>query len=383
MEQEREEWRPVVGWEEQYEVSNLGRVCRVQTGYMLKPYQEPRGGGSYKVKLYAGSRHGARTITRLVAMAFLGEPPQKDMNVYHKDNDLTNNRVDNLYWDRKHPIRESIEKSITWRKTEEGRATYRTALKRRLLDPGKRVSFDRSRKVICVETGVIYPSQTEAAKAFGLSPNSVSSSCRNYDTRTRRIWQVSDKPVFHFRYYNPEDYKPKERIWKPVVGFEGKYEVSNLGEVRNAKTKRLRKPYQSRVGWPDLVSLVLPGGKTTTSSVSRLVAMAFIPRTYGALVVCHRDGDCHNNCVTNLFWSDKIGVATPVAQDRYIKNKAIRSVVCVETGKLYKTVKEAAKDCQLKEGAVYASCRSTGKATHSTVYHGKVKPVLHFRYADQ
>ena len=30
MEQEREEWRPVVGWEEHYEVSNLGRVRRIQ-----------------------------------------------------------------------------------------------------------------------------------------------------------------------------------------------------------------------------------------------------------------------------------------------------------------------------------------------------------------
>lgn len=378
MEQEREEWRPVVGYEGRYEVSSLGRVRCSRTGHILKQQQANKGNGSYKVKIYLAGRQRNHTITRLVAGAFLGEPPQKGMNVYHKDNDAANNRPDNLYWDKKHPTKEAIEKGMTWRKTEEGRAVYRRTLQKRFQDPGQRVSFDRSRKVVCVETGVIYPSQTEAAKAFGLSPHTVSSSCRNYDTRTRRIWQVSDKPVFHFRYYNPEDYKPKERIWKPVVGFEGKYEVSNLGEVRHTTFKKILKARLGNMGcW--LVGLSTEKG-SRHYLISRLVANAFLSKVYGAYHVAHRDGDSSNNCVTNLFWTTPNNAE--FTRYRISKNKYKRPVICVETGVCYPSMKEAAQVCCIDIRNVFICCKreKTRQNTHRT-WRGK--PILHFRYADQ
>lgn len=38
-------------------------------------------------------------------------------------------------------------------------------------------------------------------------------------------------------------------IWKDVSGFEGRYQISNLGNLRNTKTKRLIKPYLNNRGY--------------------------------------------------------------------------------------------------------------------------------------
>lgn len=40
-----------------------------------------------------------------------------------------------------------------------------------------------------------------------------------------------------------------KEIWKPVIGYEGIYEVSNQGEVRNFKTKKLKKQKSNYCGY--------------------------------------------------------------------------------------------------------------------------------------
>lgn len=94
-----------------------------------------------------------------------------------------------------------------------------------------------------------------------------------------------------------------EEIWKPVVGFEGLYEVSNLGRVRSfargAKGRILR-PGKSSGGH---FSVVLGRGNTRT--VHSLVADAFIgPRPPGR-EVRHKDGKHLNNVNTNLEYATR------------------------------------------------------------------------------
>lgn len=101
-------------------------------------------------------------------------------------------------------------------------------------------------------------------------------------------------------------------IWKPVVGYEGLYEVSNTGKIRSLERittvgrrgigKELRQ-YLLPCGYLD-VSLS-SHGKIKHKRVHRLVADAFCERSDGQDEVNHIDGDKQNNVACNLEWCTK------------------------------------------------------------------------------
>ena len=102
-----EEWRPVVGYEGSYEVSDLGRVRSldrviIQNSRYGNPHAHPVKGrllrpgrsasGHLSVSLGRGN---SRFVHTLVAEAFIGARPA-GMKVRHLDGDEANNRRDNL-----------------------------------------------------------------------------------------------------------------------------------------------------------------------------------------------------------------------------------------------------------------------------------------------
>lgn len=92
-------WKPVVGYEGVYEVSNTGlirRVLQYNFNYprVLKPIDTH---GYYKVTLSKNNIKQQRTIHRIVAEAFLPNPDNLEM-VNHKDENGHNNNVNNLEW---------------------------------------------------------------------------------------------------------------------------------------------------------------------------------------------------------------------------------------------------------------------------------------------
>lgn len=98
-ENEQEEWRPVVGWEELYEVSSLGRVRTLVTRHQSPAGRMKRFGkcraGYPQVCLAIGSKKIQCRIHILVARAFIGEPPPGHV-VNHRDGDKWNPRLGNL-----------------------------------------------------------------------------------------------------------------------------------------------------------------------------------------------------------------------------------------------------------------------------------------------
>lgn len=94
---EREIWKPVVGHESSYEVSNLGRIKRTKsgpntfTGRILRPSVNSK--GYLRVNL-CGSRKWY-SCHSLVAAAFIGPRPE-GLEINHIDGDKTNNHADNL-----------------------------------------------------------------------------------------------------------------------------------------------------------------------------------------------------------------------------------------------------------------------------------------------
>lgn len=101
-----------------------------------------------------------------------------------------------------------------------------------------------------------------------------------------------------------------EEIWKDITGYEGRYQVSNLGNVKSMpnksnKSTRILKPWANHEGYL-LVDLCL-NGKVEHKRVNRLVAEAFIPNSDGLPEVGHKD-ECSppiNNRADNLYWTDR------------------------------------------------------------------------------
>lgn len=105
----QEIWKPVIGYEGYYEVSNLGNVrsldrivhhsgnfTRVQKGCLMKIRTTSTGHYS-TVLLSKDNKKKHAKVHRLVALAFI-DNPNRYREINHKDEDKQNNRVDNLEW---------------------------------------------------------------------------------------------------------------------------------------------------------------------------------------------------------------------------------------------------------------------------------------------
>lgn len=94
-------------------------------------------------------------------------------------------------------------------------------------------------------------------------------------------------------------------IWKDIEGYEGKYQVSNLGNVRSLRfrnqnfSKDLTQKTNNK-GYK-VVNLT-DNSKNKPALVHRLVAMAFIDNPNNFPVVNHKDENPQNNHVDNLEW---------------------------------------------------------------------------------
>lgn len=106
----RELWKPVVGWEDLYEVSNMGRVRskdhygttkngvrRFCKGRVLKPVYESNNKNRANVFLCDDGKMKRYRVARLVAMAWC-DGFEEGLTVDHVDGNSLNDRADNLEW---------------------------------------------------------------------------------------------------------------------------------------------------------------------------------------------------------------------------------------------------------------------------------------------
>lgn len=94
----------------------------------------------------------------------------------------------------------------------------------------------------------------------------------------------------------------KKEIWKPILNYEGLYEVSNWGRIKSFKfgKERILKPGTNKYGY--LIVILCKNGKVKHFYVHRLVAEAFIPNPHNYPCMNHKDECKTNNNVNNLEW---------------------------------------------------------------------------------
>ena len=149
--------------------------------------------------------------------------------------------------------------------------------------------------------------------------------------------------------------------WLPIKGFEG-YEVSNLGRVRSFKRKyeTILSPRITKKGY--LVVLLCNNGKRFSKQVHRLVLETFNPiHEMEKYEVNHKDEVKTNNNLTNLEWlSHKENVNYGTGHDRSANKQKVR-VLCVETGVIYSSMKEAAELTNCNYGNISSACKNSNR----------------------
>ena len=125
-----EKWLPILGYENRYEVCNLGMVRSVRAGQVLRG--DPTKDGYIRVKLWDRERYKSRMIHCLVVEAFISRPDLNNQyEVDHIDNDVANNAVTNLRW---LTHKENLDKSFALNhQTKPKKAVYQFDLDGRLL----------------------------------------------------------------------------------------------------------------------------------------------------------------------------------------------------------------------------------------------------------
>lgn len=87
-------------------------------------------------------------------------------------------------------------------------------------------------------------------------------------------------------------------IWRDIPGFEGLYEVSNLGQVRNTKRGTIVAASKDKRNYGSYMKISLwKNGKRYNFKVHRLQALAFIPNPDNLPEVNHKDENPDNNFI--------------------------------------------------------------------------------------
>lgn len=93
-------------------------------------------------------------------------------------------------------------------------------------------------------------------------------------------------------------------VWKDIIGFEGKYQISNDGRVRVVKTgKELTLNRFTKCGYRK--AALYKNGKGHEKRIHRLVAEHFVHNPRMKETVNHIDGNKLNNHADNLEWSTR------------------------------------------------------------------------------
>lgn len=179
-------WKDIEGYENKYQVSNLGRIKSLKNryGYREKILNPPLTKKGYKrITLTLNGKKKNYMIHRLVAQAFIPNPNNLPQ-VNHIDGNKTNNRVNNLEWctngeNQIHAWKNGLNKGAT--------GMFLGA------------NNPRSKKVLCVTTGEEFGSIREVTRVYGIDRHDIVRCCNGSSKSAGKHPVTGEKMVWEWR----------------------------------------------------------------------------------------------------------------------------------------------------------------------------------------
>lgn len=157
--------------------------------------------------------------------------------------------------------------------------------------------------------------------------------------------------------------------WKDVFGYEGIYQASTLGNIKNIKTNKTLKPFKNTNGYYQVE--LWKNGKGKQIVVHKIIAKTFLSNPSNLPQINHKDENKTNNSIDNLEW------CTAKYNSNYgTRNLKLSSpVICIELNKKYSSIKEASKELKIQQAHISGCCAKRK--------HYKTAGGYHWRYAKE
>ena len=156
-----------------------------------------------------------------------------------------------------------------------------------------------------------------------------------------------------------------EEIWKDIEGYEGFYQVSNLGNVKTLNYRgyggeKIMKKTLNNYGY-EVVGL-----KGKLFLVHRLVAKAFIPNPKDYPIINHKDEIKNNNSVDNLEWCDykhNANYGTAIERRVETRKRPIFAITKDDDIEFYDCISDAARILHVDENCIRHALKKIQKTS--------------------
>ena len=160
--------------------------------------------------------------------------------------------------------------------------------------------------------------------------------------------------------------------WADIEGYEGLYQISTHGRVKNVAKSRLLKPCKHRTGY--LTVMLYKNGAYKRVLIHRLVASAFLPKDSSTYLVNHKDENKENNILENLEWCTReynmnygdLGKRLSIKRGSGARNK---KPVCQidmngEIIQVWESIASASRNTGTARTSIYECCRGIHKTAN-------------------
>lgn len=320
-------WKDMTEFDGKYKVSNTGIIWSNIRNKELKCYKTRFG---YIAINLRGKSHYC--IHRLVAEMFIPNTFNK-IQVNHKNEDKTDNRVENLEWVSPS---ENVSKTFDNNKRKRG---------------WKKVhQLDKDGNIINTFNSII-----DAARYVNRIPSSISKALKNPKHICDGFkWRYADKNMIN------KDTRP--------ISINNKYEITDDGDVYSTKTKTWLKPRVDGFGYKHIK--FTNNRKTKNYQIHTLVALTYIGNPSNKNdIVNHIDGIPSNNHYSNLEWTTR-AINTKHGYDINQSRKPVSQYSLDGTLiKTYESVQQVIeKNPLFSRFGIYRNCTKKSKSSSGYVW---------------
>ena len=177
-----------------------------------------------------------------------------------------------------------------------------------------------------------------------------------------------------------------EEVWRDIQGYEGLYQVSNLGSVKSFPRSRTKggivTQHFDKKGYKIVV--LSKRSEIKVFKVHRLVATAFIPNPKKLPQVNHKDENKVNNSVDNLEWCDNLYNARYGSKAKRAYETSVKAGTALNNSKAviqydlngsflqeYASMTDAAKAIGKEQSTISKCCRGIRKSAYGFLWKYK------------